>query len=287
MNPPLTDVHQHVWTEPLVRALAARREPPCVRRTRDGWELRLAGEPRCPVAVDDVAERVRLARADRVDRVLVALSSPLGIEYLPPDAAHELLSAHAAGVAELPRLFAAWGAVGLAEPDPGAVDRLLDAGCVGVCLPAPALAGAGPLLERLAARGAPVLVHPGAAAGAVADVAGWWPALTDYVSQMHAAWLSWVARGRADHPRLRVVFAMLAGLAPLHGERLRARGGPAAANDPLTFYDTSSYGPRAITAMAGVVGAAQLVHGSDRPVVAPRPWSEIGLVAANPARLLG
>ncbi len=290
---PRTDVHQHVWTEPLVRALARRREAPCVRRTRGGWELRLAGEPQCPVAVDDVADRVRLAEADGLDRVLAALSSALGIEYLAPDEAQELLSAHAAGVAELPPPFRAWGAVGLAEPDPAAVDRLLDVGCVGLCLPAPALASpaaldaAGPLLERLAARRAPLLVHPGAACGPVAGVADWWPALTDYVTQMQSAWLVWTARGRAGHPGLRVVFAMLAGLGPLQHERLRARGGPPPKRDPLTFYDSSSYGPRAIGAMADAVGAAQLVFGSDRPVVAPRAWSELAMVAGNPARLLG
>jgi hypothetical protein len=63
---------------------------------------------------------------------------------------------------------------------------------------------------------------------------------------------------------------MLAGLAPLHAERLALRGGPAAgALDPGLFYDTSSYGPRAIDAMADLVGLDQLVSGSDRPVVDP------------------
>src|SRR3954451_9296703 len=85
------------------------------------------------------------------------------------------------------------------------------------------------------------------------------------------------------------------GGAPLHLERLAARGGPAErALDPLTFYETSSYGPRALDAMARVVGVDQLVHGSDRPVVAPAPapgplgpaaWR--AMTEANPARLLG
>ena len=94
------------------------------------------------------------------------------------------------------------------------------------------------------------------------------------------------------HPRVRVVFAMLAGLAPLHAERLAARGGPAdAARDPLTFYDTSSYGPRMLSAAIAVVGAEQLVHGSDRPVVEPRiPTGDTvlghALLRVNPSRLL-
>ena len=50
---------------------------------------------------------------------------------------------------------------------------------------------------------------------------------------------------------------MLAGGAPLLSERLATRGGPAVdLQDPLTFYDTSSYGPRLVEAMARWVGTA-------------------------------
>ncbi|MDO8214120.1 hypothetical protein [Conexibacter sp. CPCC 206217] len=134
-----------------------------------------------------------------------------------------------------------------------------------------------------------------AAAGPTAAPAlpGWWPALTGYVAQMNAAWHAFLVAGRPALPRLRVLYAMLAGLAPLQLERLAARGGPAAqaAHDPLTFYDTSSYGPRAIEATIHAVGAAQLVHGSDRPVVGaavPAADTALGhaLLRVNPARLL-
>ena len=75
----------------------------------------------------------------------------------------------------------------------------------------------------------------------------WWRALTDYVSQMQAAWLTFAAHGRRELPRLRVVFAMLAGGAPLLSERLATRGGPELdLADPLVFYDTSSYGPQMV-----------------------------------------
>jgi hypothetical protein len=68
---------------------------------------------------------------------------------------------------------------------------------------------------------------------------------------------------------------MLAGLAPLHAERLYARGGPARhVPDPLIFYDTSSYGPSAVRTLAKIVGAQQLLYGSDRPVVEP---GELGM----------
>ena len=51
------------------------------------------------------------------------------------------------------------------------------------------------------------------------------PPLVPYVQQMHAAWHHFHAAGRPRHPRLRVCFALLAGLAPLHSERLMTRGG--------------------------------------------------------------
>ena len=110
---------------------------------------------------------------------------------------------------------------------------------------------------------------------------------------MSAAWHAWAEWGRRAHPQLRVVFAMLAGLAPLHAERLAARGGPSeAVHDALTFFDTSSYGPRAIDAMLRVVGVDRLLYGSDRPVIAPVALSALGPAAehaigvSNPERLV-
>jgi hypothetical protein len=189
--------------------------------------------------------------------------------------------------------FGVWGALPVHGATPRDVDAVLDRGAAGISLPAAllgsprAVEAAGPLLARLEARGAPLLVHPGPAsaptadAAAGADAAPWWPALTSYVGDMHAAWLAFAAHGRPAHPRLRVCFAMLAGLAPLHAERLAVRGGPAAAAlDPLAFYDSSSYGPRALAAMAAVVGLDQLVSGSDRPVVDPPLEPPLGAPAA-------
>ena len=118
--------------------------------------------------------------------------------------------------------------------------------------------------------------------------------MTDYVAQMSAAWHAFAAQGRARHPRLRVVFAMLAGCGPLHAERLAARGGPAEAiHDPLAWFDTSSYGPRTLDSMLRMVGVDRLVHGSDRPVIAAATPSVLGdavanaLTTANPERVLG
>lgn len=70
---------------------------------------------------------------------------------------------------------------------------------------------------------------------------------------------------------------MLAGGAPLHAERLVARGGPAAAiHDPLAWFDVSSYGPLALDAMIRAIGVDRLVHGSDRPVAAPPALASLG-----------
>ena len=80
---------------------------------------------------------------------------------------------------------------------------------------------------------------------------------------------------------------MLAGGAPLLTERLAARGGPPIAErDRRVFYDTSSYGPSAIEAIAQRVGDDQLVYGSDRPVVDPVPTERDATLQANAGELL-
>src|ERR1700677_3147944 len=303
-----TDIHQHLWTEPLVQALAQRPEFPFVRDEHGLTVLFLAGER--PYVIDLASEaparRAELVRGDGLDQALVCLSSPLGIESLPRAQAQPLLDAYHEGALALGEPFGVWGALALEDPDPDDVDRTLERGCVGISLPAGALAGVErlarlrPLLARLERRDAPLFVHPGpagAAPGAGASSLGdplWWPALTHYVADMHAAFLAFLGAGRAEHPKLRVVFSMLAGLAPLHSERLAARGGAAPrGHDPLVFYDTSSYGPLAIGALADAIGGpGQLLYGSDRPVVEPALLHEPGaldweLLADATARAFG
>ncbi|HST54489.1 MAG TPA: amidohydrolase family protein [Solirubrobacteraceae bacterium] len=274
-------MHQHVWTEPLVDALGARTELPFVRHEHGLTVLHLAGER--PYVIDMEAEaparRSALVELDGLDRALVCLSSPLGIESLPREQSQILIDAYHEGALALGEPFGVWGALALSQPRADDVDRALERGCVGVSLPAGALAGVdaqarlGALLARLEQLHAPLLIHPGPAPGpphgepSLCDPL-WWPALTRYIAEMHAAWLAFTVSGRRSHPALRVIFSMLAGLAPLHAERLARRGGPDACEpDPLVFYDTASYGGRAIGALAEVVGHSQLVYGSDRPVV--------------------
>ena len=294
------DIHQHIWSESLLEALAARDSMPFVRTSDGVTTLHCCSE--LPYVIDRSANdpeiRARLVREDGLDLAVLAISSPIGIEALPRDEAKPLIAAYLAGVRELPREFAAWGPLPLSDSDPDDVDDLLARGCVGVSIPAGALAGPAalrriqPILERVEARGVPLLVHPGPAPGdsAAHPLLGeplWWRALTDYVAQMQAAWLTFATAVRREHPNLLAVFAMLAGGAPLLSERLTARGGPAIdLRDPLTYYDTSSYGGRALIAMAQHVGPEQLLYGSDRPVVDPPPSAADTPLAENSARLL-
>jgi len=276
------DVHQHIWTEPLVERLAARSALPLIRHTDGLCVLHSAAEQ--PYVIDLDAEaparRGALVSDDGLDLALIAISSPIGIEALPRDEALELIEAHLMGVEAFPAQFAAWGPIALDGADPEDVDALADRGCVGVSLPAGAIE-------------LPVFVHPGRACrerGAAADFGEplWWRALTDYVGQMQAAWLTFACFGRREHPSVQIVFAMLAGGAPLHADRLASRGGPdVALRDPLTYYEISSYGPAAIDPIASLVGKGQILYGSDRPVVEPVRGPQDAALQVRSAAALG
>ncbi|MFE6488133.1 amidohydrolase [Streptomyces sp. NPDC057757] len=294
----LTDVHQHIWPPDFVELLRARTAPPRL----DGWTLHLAGEP--PYEVDpadhDITARTALAHGDGLDLALVSLSSPLGVEHLPPAEATELLTAFHDGALALPAPFGVWASPSLSSPvaeAAEAVDRELRRGCRGLQLPADALLDAAgwdrcaSLLDVLTRHDKPLFIHPGAAP-LTPGAPSWWPALVPYLAQLHASWFAFRAFGRARHPRLRVCFAALAGLAPLHGERLATRGGGRGEIDFDAFYETSSYGTRAVDALVRAVGIDVVVSGSDRPY-APLTIPDLGADAAvhalrtvNPARLL-
>lgn len=277
----VVDVHQHLWPDALLEALRRRTRAPRLV----GWELHLDGEPPCTIdgAAHDLAAREDVDAADGVGLTLLSLSAPLGIERLPPEESTPLLSAWHGLADDLAGSLSChpevgqghhglWAAPRLVEPDPVELaETLAHARVHGLQVPADAL-GTPARLEALAptlvvaeAAGLPVLVHPGPASPADGDLPAWWPALTSYVAQQAAAWHAWHVAGRALLPDLRIAFVGLAGLAPLHHERLAQRGGSLGAIDPGVFYETSSYGPRAVDAMARVVGVDPLVLGSDRP----------------------
>lgn len=297
------DVHQHLWPDALLEALRQRASPPMLR----GWTLHLAGEAPYEVAPGDhdVRQRAERELADGRALVLVSLSTPLGIEDLPAAEAAPLLDAWHEGAADLPAPFGHWASVrtpGDGEPhDLAALDDLAARGARGLQLGAHllssphALEARAPLLDRCAALGLPVLVHPGPVP-AVAGAPGWWPAVAQYPAQLQAAWWAWTAEGRRLLPHLRIAFAAGAGLAPVHHERLAARGGPRRAVDPGVFVDTSSYGHQGIDALVRALGVDAVVLASDRPYAEPADApvrTQLGEAAlhaiarTNPARLLG
>ncbi len=296
---PVTDCHQHLWPEAFIDELRRRSFGPRLR----GWDLHLDGEPTYAVdpAAHDLVARRALDDADGIELSLLSLSSPLGIEMMDPDEAAPLLRAWHGLADDLERGdvdgYAVWAAVNVVEPDLAALAATLQHPRVrGLQIPATALVDPAavermaPVLAVVQAAELPVLVHPGPAT-ASDRVPGWWPALTSYTAQLTAAWFAWHVAGRALLPQLRIAFVGLAGLAPLHHERLGQRGGALGAIDPLVHYETSSYGMRAIDAVIRVVGIDPIVHGSDRPYALPTDpglgdaFSQ-SLFITNPAHLM-
>lgn len=285
------DIHQHLWPEPFLAALRARRRPPRL----DGWTLELPGD--APYAVDPAAHDVERRAATAQDGVVgVAPSAALGLDRLEPPEAAELAAAWHEGALALPAPFRAWAMAGTVAPDAEPLRTALAAGALGLELAADVLAAPdafdhlAPLLDVLEAQGRPLLVHPGPAAAPGRPP--WWVPTVPYVNALHAAWWAWADGGRERFPRLPVCFVALAGLGPLHGERQRARGGPRAGTvDPLTFVETSSYGTQAVDAVLRVLGIDVVCHGSDFPYANPARLAlgEAALHAigtTNPGRLL-
>jgi predicted TIM-barrel fold metal-dependent hydrolase len=290
------DLHQHLWPEALVEQLRRRTRAPYLR----GWQLVTEGEPAYEIQPRDhaVGRRFELDRHAGIGLACVSLSAPLGIESLPRDEAGALIDAWHRGARDLPGHFAAWASVPTHEPDVAELADLLNGPFVGVQLPATALSSPddwhalGEVLRVAELADKPVFIHPGPAAAAGA-VPSWWAPVVDYVAQLQAAWWAWHAfDGRAHFPRLRLVFAAGAGLAPVHHERLAARGGRFGPVDPDVFVDTSSYGAQGLDALVRALGIDVLALGSDRPYAEPLS-SLLGDAATqairvdNPRRALG
>jgi 6-methylsalicylate decarboxylase len=245
------DFHQHVWPDAVRRVLEARRRPPYLR----GRILTLPVGGRFEVEPGAYMPEARLAELDRngLERAVVSLPPTSEPTADVIEAWHDEASAlqRASRGRLVPLAYEA------ALPGfPGAIvgaPRFADAGAS-----AALLAG----LEQLDQF---VFVHPGAVAGA--DGPGWLTSGVGYTQQMLAAYASWLNGGGARLGSLRVVFALLAGGAPFQLERFFRRGldvrTPFAAN---TWFDTSSYGERALELSLQTFGARKLVFGSDAPI---------------------
>lgn len=272
---PRFDVHQHLWPEQLIEALRRRSEVPRLR----GNVLELAeGSFDTDLVAHDLDNRLDLLDRYEIDMAVISLQPTVACEQQP-----DLAVAYHEGIAEV--VEAADG-------------RLVALACgerregfVGACVSARrVVAGIAELAADLAAAGQILFVHPGYSAPPPNGAPPWWAAVVDYTAQMQAAYASWLANG---DPELPVVFAILAGGGPFQLERVPSRGGEIADAYPNVYLDTSSYGSRALELCARACGSAQLVHGSDAPIVDPGPTIEalsaLGLLetagAENPARL--
>jgi hypothetical protein len=287
---PTVDLHQHLWPEPFRAALARRDRPPRL----SGSVLELDGERASEVDLGAHDLDARLALLDRcgIDVAVVSLQPTLGLDRLPGDEGAELVATYEQGVQEL-------AAVSSGRIEPLAVGRAVD-GFAGACVAAAELADLdelAPRVDELERKGAFLFVHPGPAQPP-AGAPEWWSAVVEYTAQMQAAYAAWLAGGAERWPELPVVFAILAGGGPFQLERLRSRG--IAGRDLLyenVYFETASYGRRALDLCLATFGVGQLCFGSDAPVIDPQ-WTldavrgfgdavTDALCNVNPFRLLG
>jgi predicted TIM-barrel fold metal-dependent hydrolase len=284
-----TDVHQHLWPESFLSALSARSRPPRL----NGRALEVDGEPVWELDLESHDLAARLALLDRfeLDRAVVSLQTTLGLDQLPVDEREQLERVWESGIVELAR--AAGGRiVPLAARAPAE-------GFAGLCVSGAELLdldALAPRLDALARSGGFLFVHPG---GAVSPPGAppWWTAVVDYTAQMQAAYAAWFASGAERWPELDVVFAILAGGAPIQLERMASRGvDERRAMLPRVWFDTASYGRRALDLAMSTFGVERMLFGSDTPVVdaalgvdAVRSFGDAvanAVVSANPDRLL-
>lgn len=258
------DVHQHLWPRGFVAALGSRSAPPRV----EGGEL-VTREGRFPAKLDrhDPEERTRLLDADGIDVAVLSLQPSLGLAALPEEERAELEDAWSEGALEV--VAASGGRFLALSPS-----RWRE-GFAGVCVGSSVLLDLdrhAPALLETAELGGFVFVHPDAGDRSEPGRPAWWEWVVDYPARMQAAYLAWVADGRARVPGLRVLFAMLAGGGPFQLERLARRGVDVRSSlDQDTYFEVSTHGRRAIELCIETFGVTQLAYGSDTPVVDPRP----------------
>lgn len=275
------DLHQHLWPPGLIEALQRQQSPP---RLRGGMLQLPSGEWPVDLKAHELDARLRALDEDEIDVAVISCPPTLELDEAVVEAYHE-------GVLEM--VTASGGRL-----------RALACGAVrdgfaGVCIPAASLAdldALGPLLAELEQRGELLFVHPGPEP-VPPGAPPWWPSVVGYTAQMQAAYAQWLARGAGAWPGLRVLFAILAGGAPIQLERLASRGiDTRAVLYENVYLDTASYGERALELTLATYGVGQIVYGSDRPVIdaaptlrAVRGFGQAVVDAVcrdNPARLL-
>ena len=254
------DVHQHLWPDSFVEALAERKSPPLLRNHTLVLEAEGAFEID-PAAYGPQACIENLDRAG-IDVAVVSCPPTLGIDELADGEAEALRGAYhegarAAVAASGGRLLA----LSMGRPEDGFVGAMVAADDLAE------LDRIAPVLDELERRRAFVMVHPGAARPP-ADAPPWWAAAVDYTAQMQRAYATWLAHGVERWPELRIVFSILAGGAPFQLERMQARGFDITSSlRPTIYLEASSYGRRALELCLATFGARQILYGSDSPVI--------------------
>jgi 6-methylsalicylate decarboxylase len=276
------DVHQHFWPPAFLEALARRTAPP---RLHDGvLELAVEGSFAVDFADHDLGRRLDLLDRHGIDVALISLAPTMEVE-----GEHELVDAFYTGILEV------------ARESRGRLRPLANGECkdgfAGACVSAPALAeGVEPLLGELEAAGQLLFVHPGPPVAVPVGAPAWWTPIAEYTAQMQAAYLAWLARDAEGHADLPVIFAILAGGAPIQLERFASRSIEVPRHSNV-YFDIASYGHRALELCVAAYGVGQLVFGSDTPVLDPGPGlqalAEFGDAVVetvwreNPTRVLG
>jgi 6-methylsalicylate decarboxylase len=278
---PTYDFHQHLWPPALIDALRARAERPRLRG--DVLELP-SGEWTVDVTRHDPDARVAALDRDEIDIAVISCPPTLELDDALVEAYHDgILDVVAASGGRLLAL-----ACDSSRP-----------GFAGACVAAPSLSdldSLAPLLSELEQSRGLLFVHPGPDMKPPRTPA-WWSSVVDYTAQMQAAYAAWLAHGAESWPTLRVLFAILAGGAPIQLERLASRGvDTRSVMYEHVYLDTASYGERALALSMATYGVRQLVYGSDWPVIDAgatlRSVRGFGQAVAeavfrdNPARLL-
>lgn len=258
------DVHQHLWPAPFLAALRARDAPPFLR---DGELVTPEGAFALDTRTHDPETRLALLDRDQIDVAVLSLQPSLGIEALPAGERDHLEETWMAGILDL--VAQSGGRFQALAP------WRVAAGFAGTSLGASALVRGGrgaDALEAASAGTTLVFVHPEAEGPVPDGRPDWWNWTAGYTGQMQHAYLAWLGGVREAHPSVRIVFAMLAGGAPIHHERLIHRGIDVRESlDPDTLFDTASYGRRAIELCIETFGVERVVYGSDTPVIDPAP----------------
>ena len=262
---PRIDVHQHFWPEQVIAALSRRKDPP--RLAGSVLELK-EGSFETDLSVHDVDARLALLDRHELDAAVVCFPPTMGFEEAP-----ELAEAYDDSVLEV-----AVASGGRLRPLACGSER---EGFVGTCVSAERVAR-----DPGSVGGSLLFVHPGYAPPPPSGRPTWWNAVVHYTAVMEEAYAAWIGSGRADTT---VIFAIMAGGAPFQLERMTTRGDEARVPENV-YFDTASYGARAVELAIAGCGVERLVFGSDAPVMDPRTtieglWPHFDAVAENGGRV--